>query len=66
MKIEVLEIKKNEDGTSQIIFDYDDEFLTYVKLMTGKEDPSEEELSKFFLDVLEEQLKLQKKEKSND
>ena len=66
MKIEVLEITKNKDGTSQIIFDYDDDFLIYVKSMMGKEDPSEEELSKFFVDVLEEQLKLQKKEKSND
>ena len=66
MKIDIIEVIKKEDGTSEVIFDYDDEFLKYVKLKTGKKRPSKKDISEIFLETLNEGLDMMKKEESND
>lgn len=66
MKIDIIEVIKKEDGTSEVIFDYDDEFLKYVKLKTGKKRPSKKDISEIFLQTLNEGLDMMKKEESND
>lgn len=53
MKIEVLEVIENEDGTCNVIFDYDDEFVDLVKKELNQEEVSEEEISLFIADAIE-------------
>lgn len=52
MKLSVLEIKENEDGTKSVVLDYDDEMLEIVKKELGNENPSNEEVNDFLLKVL--------------
>lgn len=52
MKLSVLEVKENEDGTKSIVLDYDDEMLEIVKKELGNENPSNEEVNDFLLKVL--------------
>lgn len=52
MKIDILEIIEKEDGTSEVIFDYDKEFLDYVKLKTNKKKPSKKDISEIFIQCL--------------
>ena len=70
MKIDVLEVKEKPDGTSEVIFDYDDEFLQYVKLRTGKKRPNKKDISEVFLTILDQGLEMmveqQKEQKSDD
>jgi len=50
----IAEAKENEDGSINFKFDYDDDFLQYCKIVTGKENPTEEDVSEFILSILEE------------
>ena len=52
MKVDVLEVIENEDGTSEVVFDYDDEYLEFMKKEIGKEDLSDEEISQFLAEAL--------------
>lgn len=52
MKLTVEQVKQNEDGTTTIGFDYDEEFLDLAKKEMNKEDPSEEEVSEFIFRLL--------------
>jgi len=56
MKIEVLEVKEKEDGTSEVIFDYDDEYYEFMKSQIGKEEPSEEEITEFLSNMLQKAI----------
>lgn len=53
MKIEILKIEKNDDGTSTIEFDYDEEYYEAVKKKLGKSSLSEEEMSNFIVAEIE-------------
>ena len=66
MKIDVLEVIEKEDGTKEIIFDYDKEFLEFVKTKTGKKIPSKKDINKVFLETLENSLELLEKERKKD
>lgn len=52
MKLSVLEVRENEDGTKSVVLDYDDEMLEVVKKELGNENPSNEEVNDFLLKVL--------------
>lgn len=56
MKLEVKEIVQNGDGTSNVVFDYDEEFFEVIKRELNSESPSEEEISEFLLKVLQSQI----------
>lgn len=56
MKLEVKEVIENEDGTSSVVFDYDDEFFEVIKKELKSDSPSEEEISEFLLKVLQSQI----------
>ncbi len=60
MKLEVLEIKENEDGTCEVVFDYDDEFVELVKEQTKLEAPTEEDISAFVVEALERGMEIVK------
>jgi hypothetical protein len=69
MKIDIIQIIEKKDGTSEVIFDYDEEFLKYVKLKTGKKRPTKKQISEVFLTILDQGLEMlaeQQKEESND
>lgn len=66
MKIDVVQILEKEDGTKEIIFDYDKEFLEYVKKKTGKKIPSKKDISDAFLETLENSLELLEKERKEN
>lgn len=52
MKLVVEEVTENEDGTSNIKFDYDDEFLEVVKKELDSESPTEEQINEFIMKVI--------------
>lgn len=56
MKIEILSTEQNADGTWNIVFDYDEEYLDSIKMELGKKDLSEEEISSFILSKIEEMI----------
>lgn len=62
MKLSIVEIKENEDGTKSLVLDYDDEMLEIVKKEIGKDDPSEEEINDFLVQIIAAQI-LSKQEK---
>jgi 6-pyruvoyl-tetrahydropterin synthase len=67
MKIEVLEVIENEDGTCSVVFDYDDKFVDLVKETLQKEEVTEEEISQYVVDCIDKGiLELQKQELSQD
>lgn len=47
MKIEILKIKENGDGTCSLEYTYDDEYYESVKEKLGKSSLTEEEMSEF-------------------
>ena len=65
MKLEVLEIKENEDGTCEVVFDYDDEFVELVKEQTKLEAPTEEDISAFVVEALERGMEIVKQEQED-
>lgn len=56
MKLKVLEITPNDDGTSNIVFDCDEEFIEYVKERMNNDSPSEEELSAFVSSLIQRNI----------
>lgn len=56
MKLEVKEVIENEDGTSSVVFDYDEEFFQVIKKELNNDSPTEEEISEFLLKVLQSQI----------
>ena len=65
MKLEVLQIKENEDGTCEVIFDYDDEFVELVKEQTKLEAPTEEDISAFVVEALERGMEIVKQDQED-
>ena len=65
MKLEVLEIKENEDGTCEVVFDYDDEFVELVKEQTKLEAPTEEDISAFVVEALERGMEIVKQDQED-
>ena len=53
MKIEIVEVTKNEDGTYNIQFDYDDEYTDFLKQEIGVENPTEEQIQNYILSVIQ-------------
>ena len=53
MKIEIVEVTKNEDGTYNIQFDYDDEYTDFLKQEIGAENPTEEQIQNYILSVIQ-------------
>lgn len=53
MRIDIIKSEKNEDGTYNLEFDYDDEYLEAMKRKLGKQELTEEEISKFVLEEIE-------------
>lgn len=62
MKVEVLEINENEDGTHEIVFDYDEEYLEFMKQQLGKEELTDEEISQFLAAALSEGMRMMQEE----
>lgn len=60
MKIEVLEVVENGDGTCNVVFDYDDEFVEMVKEEINKEEITEEDIAAFVVENLEKGIDLMK------
>lgn len=56
MKLKVIEITPNDDGTSNIVFDCDEEFIEYVKERMNNDSPSEEELSAFVSSLIQRNI----------
>lgn len=52
MKLAIAEVRENKDGTKTVVFDYDDEMLEVAKKEMGKDDPTDQEISNFFLMVV--------------
>jgi hypothetical protein len=52
MKLVIEEVVENEDGTSNIKFDYDEEFLEVVKKELDTETPTEEQINEFIMKVI--------------
>jgi hypothetical protein len=65
MKLEVLQIKENDDGTCEVIFDYDDEFVELVKEQTKLEAPTEEDISAFVVEALERGMEIVKQDQED-
>lgn len=66
MKLEVLEINENENGTCDVVFDYDDEYYEFMKKEMGDENPSDEKISSFLSETLEKAVKLFKESKQQE
>ena len=63
MKFSIEKIVDNEDGTKSLVFDYDDEMLAAVKSALEKDEPTEEEITKFLVSMLELQVLEEQNEK---
>lgn len=63
MKFSIEKIVDNEDGTKSLVFDYDDEMLAAIKSTLGKDEPTEEEITKFLISILELQVLEEQKQK---
>lgn len=57
MKIEILSIKENEDGSADIEFDLDKEYKDQIKKIIGVKKLTKKRFEKFVLDALTKQLK---------
>lgn len=67
MKIEVLEVIENEDGTCSVVFDYDEEFVALVKENLQKEEVTEEDISQYVVSCLDKGLlELKKQQQLQD
>ena len=64
MKLSVDEIKENEDGTTSIVFDYDEEFLEAVKQQLKNDSPTEDEINMYIMEILAYRINEINKEKS--
>jgi len=66
MKLSVDEIKENEDGTTSIVFDYDEEFLEAVKKQLKNDSPTEEQINMYIMEILAYRINQINEEKSQD
>lgn len=67
MKIEVLEVVENGDGSCNVVFDYDDEFVDLVKKELEKDEVSEEDISQYVVEAIDKGIiKLQQEEKEEE
>lgn len=64
MKLSVEEIKENEDGTTNIVFDYDDEFLEAVKKQLKNDSPTDDEINMYIMQILAYRINEINKEKA--
>lgn len=62
LKLEV--IKENKDGTADVVFDYDDTFISYYKKETGRETIDDKEVGQFIVKMLSEGIAPTPKEPS--
>lgn len=53
MKIEILEITKNENGTYNVQFEYDDEYTDFLKQQLACENPTEEQIQNYILSIIQ-------------
>lgn len=53
MKLTVEEVRQNEDGTTTVEFDYDEEFLELAKKEMANDNPSEEEMNRFIMNLFQ-------------
>jgi len=65
MKIDVIDIKENNDGTCKVVFDYDDEFVELVKEELDRKEVSEEEISEYVVRCLEKGISLMEMKEKN-
>lgn len=47
MKITIEKLVQNDDGTCNIEFDYDEEYLEFMKKEIGKDELTEEDISRY-------------------
>lgn len=64
MKLEVVEIKDNEDGSAILVVDYDKRFLDLVKEKLQNNSPSEQDISDYIIKLIEDGIKEAKEGKS--
>jgi hypothetical protein len=62
MKITVEKLIQNDDGTCNIEFDYDEEYLDFMKKEMGKEELTEEDISQYVSHAVQELIKSQTEE----
>ena len=53
MKIEVLEVIENDDGSCNVVFDYDDEFVDVVKKDLGKDEVTEDDIAQYVVEAID-------------
>jgi hypothetical protein len=58
MKIEVIDIKDNEDGSAEYIFEVDEEAKASIMKATGMKRWSKKKFEKFVIEALDARLKL--------
>lgn len=66
MKVDVVEVIENEDGTSEVVFDYDDEYLEFMKKELGKEELSDEEINQFLANALMQGIALMQEQEETE
>jgi hypothetical protein len=62
MKIEVTEVIENDDGTCNVVFDYDDEFVEHVRKELQKEHVTEEDIAQYVIESFEKGMDLLEKD----
>lgn len=62
MKITVEKLIQNDDGTCNIEFDYDEEYLDFMKKEMGKEELTEEDISHYVSLAIQTLIKSQTEE----
>ena len=66
MKLSIDEIKENEDGTTNIVFDYDDEFLEAVKKQLKNDSPTQDEINMYIMEILAYRINQINEEKAEE
>lgn len=66
MKVDVVEVIENEDGTSEVVFDYDDEYLEFMKKELDKEELSDEEINQFLANALMQGIALMQEQEETE
>ena len=50
----IADAKKNKDGTATYTFEYDEDFVLYYKIQTGRKRVTEKGINKFILKLLKD------------
>lgn len=66
MNLKILEVKQNENGTCDVVFDYDDQYLEFVKESLGKEEPTEDEIAQFLSEAIHREIDRLSKEEEKE